>query len=213
VFRQLDQKAFEQVLGQWFAAQGLQTDEALAIDGQTLRGIHGEEVPGVHLVAAFAHRTRTVLAQAATQGKGHELAGGEAILAALPARLLCGHVVSGNALLAEPSPLASDLGERGDSFFVLKEHQPLTLDAVVVSFADPWTPRERVVVGDRQGDREERRTLEASTEVVAYWCEPETGPEEEQIGGWPGLGQGCRVHREVEDVSGRRAGERSSEWA
>jgi predicted transposase YbfD/YdcC len=96
---------------------------------------------------------------------------------------------------------------------VLKENQPLTLEAVAVSFADRWTPREQVVEGDRHGDREERRTLEASTEVVAYLCEAETGPEDEQIGGWPGLGQVCRVHREVEYVSGRRAGERTSEWA
>lgn len=81
--------------------RGLQAGEALAIDGKTLRGIHGEEVPGVHLVAAFAHQTRTVLAQAATQGKGHELAGVKAVLAALPARLLCGHVVTGDALLAQ----------------------------------------------------------------------------------------------------------------
>lgn len=82
-----------------------------------------------------------------------------------------------------------------------------------MSFADSWTPREQVVEGDRHGDREERRTVQASTEVVAYLREPETGPEEEQIGGWPGLGQVCRVHREVEFVSGRRAGECTSEWA
>ena len=100
VFRRLDHAAFERVLGEWFAAQGLQAGEAIAIDGKTLRGIHGEEVPGVHLVAAFAHQTRTVLAQAATGGKGHELAGVEAVLAALPARLLSGHVITGDALLA-----------------------------------------------------------------------------------------------------------------
>jgi hypothetical protein len=96
---------------------------------------------------------------------------------------------------------------------VLKENQPLTLEAVVVSFADPWTSREQVIEGDRHGDREERRTLETSTEVVAYLAEPETGVEEEKIGDWPGLGQVCRLHREVEYVSGRRAGEYTSEWA
>jgi hypothetical protein len=41
---------------------------------------------------------------------------------------------------------------------VLKENQPLTLEAVTVSVADPWTPREHVGEGDRHGDREERRT-------------------------------------------------------
>src|SRR5260221_936292 len=98
-FRHLDHVAFERVLGQWFAAQGLEPDEALAVDGKTLRGIHGEEIPGVHLVAAFAHRARVVLAQAETVGKGHELAGVEAVLAELPARPLSGRVVTGDALL------------------------------------------------------------------------------------------------------------------
>ncbi len=99
-FRRLDHAAFEWVLGQWFAAQGLAPDEALAIDGKTLRGIHGEEIPGVHLVAAYAHQTRVVLAEAETVGKGHELAGVQAVLAALPARLLAGRVVTGDVLLA-----------------------------------------------------------------------------------------------------------------
>jgi hypothetical protein len=44
--------------------------------------LHGEQVPGIHLVAAFAHQTRTVLAQVATRGKGHELTGVEAVLVA-----------------------------------------------------------------------------------------------------------------------------------
>lgn len=112
VFRHLDHAAFEQVLGQWFAAQGLQADEAIAIDGKTLRGIHGEEVPGIHLVAAFAHQTRTVLAQVATRGKGHERAGVEAVLVALPARILSGHVVTGDALLAQRA-LCRQILEKG----------------------------------------------------------------------------------------------------
>jgi hypothetical protein len=99
-FRSLDHVAFEQALGEWFTQQGLAPDEALAIDGKTLRGIHGEEIPGVHLVAAFAHQTRVVLAQAETLGKGHELEGVQAVLAALPARLFSGRVVTGDALLA-----------------------------------------------------------------------------------------------------------------
>ena len=100
-FRHLDHVAFERVLGQWFAAQGLAPDEALAIDGKTLRGIHGEEIPGVHLVAAYAHQTRVVLAEAETVGKGHELAGVQAVLAALPGRLLAGRVLTGDALVAQ----------------------------------------------------------------------------------------------------------------
>jgi hypothetical protein len=54
----------------------------------------------VHLVAAVAHQTRVVLAQAETVGKGHELAGVATVLAELPARLLSGRVITGEALLA-----------------------------------------------------------------------------------------------------------------
>jgi hypothetical protein len=78
---------------------------------------------------------------------------------------------------------------------------------VALSFADPWTPRHRADVGDRHGDREERRTLECSGEVVTYLSESEAGAAEaEQIGGWPGLGQVCRIVRKVEYISGERAG-------
>ena len=101
-------------------------------------------------------------------------------------------------------------------------------EAVALSFADPATPRQRVVVGDRHGDREERRTLEASTDVVAYLgtpvpvlpapdvssAEAEAGTDEDlRIGEWPGLGQVCRLVREVEYVSGRRAGQTTREEA
>jgi predicted transposase YbfD/YdcC len=100
---------------------------------------------------------------------------------------------------------------------VLKENQPLTLEAVALSFADPWTPRARVVVGDRHGDREERRTLECSTEVVSYLAHPERRDAEQAeagaIAGWTGLAQVCRLHREVEYVSGAQAGATREEWS
>src|SRR5579883_2449240 len=50
-FRDLDVAAFEQALAAWLRVDA-PPREALAIDGKTLRGIHGEAVPGVHLVAA-----------------------------------------------------------------------------------------------------------------------------------------------------------------
>jgi predicted transposase YbfD/YdcC len=100
----------------------------------------------------------------------------------------------------------------------LKENHPLTLEAVALSFADRWTPRQRVVVaGARHGDREERRTLECSTEVVPYLAQPErldaVAGEAGTISGWPALAQVCRIHREVACVSGRQAGTTREEWA
>jgi hypothetical protein len=63
LFRDLDRDAFERALAGWLAARGLGPGEAVAPDGKELRGIHGERVPGVHLVAAFAQRSCAVLAQ------------------------------------------------------------------------------------------------------------------------------------------------------
>jgi hypothetical protein len=98
VFRRLKVKAFEAVLAQWFQARGLKPGEGIAIDGKTLRGIHGEEVPGVHLVSAYAHRRGIVLDQEAAPGEGQELAAVREILKRLE---LTGQVVTGDAQLAQ----------------------------------------------------------------------------------------------------------------
>jgi hypothetical protein len=98
VFAALDAQAFETVLGTWLRARGLGAGEGLAVDGKTLRGIHGEEIAGVHLVAVFAQQSGVVLDQQATEGKGKEL---ETVRDMLERLDLCGHVVTGDALLAQ----------------------------------------------------------------------------------------------------------------
>jgi predicted glycoside hydrolase/deacetylase ChbG (UPF0249 family) len=67
VFKRLDVAAFEQVLSQW-AQEQCQGELVIAIDGKGLRGIHGEELPGVRLVAAYNERAGLVLAQVGGQG-------------------------------------------------------------------------------------------------------------------------------------------------
>jgi hypothetical protein len=63
-----------------------------------LRGIHGEELPGVHLISAYAHHHAVVLAQRAAPGKGQELVAVKAVLESLD---LKGQIVTGDALLAQ----------------------------------------------------------------------------------------------------------------
>ncbi len=79
LFKRLDRAALEAALGQWFAAQGVAPGEGIALDGKALRGIHGEDLPGVHLVAAYAHHVGVVLAQgggAGQTGRDHGRADG-----------------------------------------------------------------------------------------------------------------------------------------
>jgi hypothetical protein len=63
VFRDVDRDALEAALGRWVQAQVPAGERVVALDGKTLRGIHGEQVPGVHLVAALTHTSGQVRGQ------------------------------------------------------------------------------------------------------------------------------------------------------
>ena len=78
--------------------RGLKEGEGIGVDGKTLCGIHGEKIPGVHLISAFAHEAGIVLDEQAAPGKGQEL---EAVKVLLKRLDLQGHVVTGDALLAQ----------------------------------------------------------------------------------------------------------------
>jgi hypothetical protein len=67
VFRALDAAAFEAALAGWAGATLGDQARRIAVDGKALRGIHGEELPGVRLVAAYADEAGLVLAQSGGQ--------------------------------------------------------------------------------------------------------------------------------------------------
>jgi hypothetical protein len=70
VFSQLDVEAFEAALQTWAQGQLGDREEAIAIDGNGLRGNHGEELPGVRLVAGYGTKAGVVLVQ--TGGRDRE---------------------------------------------------------------------------------------------------------------------------------------------
>jgi hypothetical protein len=109
VFAGLDVEAFESVVHAWLQECFVGPEEALALDGKTLRGIHGEAVAGVHLVAAFGHRSGAVVGQAQSPGKGQELAAGREVVAALPIE---GRVLTLDALYATRD-FCQEIAERG----------------------------------------------------------------------------------------------------
>jgi len=111
LFVRLDTEAFEAVLGKWLSERGLKRGQGIALDGKTLRGIHGEEIPGVHLISAFAHQSGIVLGQRAAPGQGQEL---EAVKAVLESLDLKGQIVTGDALLAQRD-ICRKIGEKGGS--------------------------------------------------------------------------------------------------
>jgi len=67
MFKRLDVARVEAALQGW-AAQTLDgRTQQLVLDGKALRGIHGEELPGVRLVAVYAPEAGLVLAHAGGQ--------------------------------------------------------------------------------------------------------------------------------------------------
>ncbi len=126
VYKALDVDAFEAAIGTWLAQTGVAPDDPLALDGKTLRGVHGhwedgEYVPGAHLVAAYAHGAQAVLAQLRTGGKGQEVATVQQVLAQVP---LTDRLVTGDALLAQREVCAQVTHAGGDYLFPVKDNQP-----------------------------------------------------------------------------------------
>jgi DDE_Tnp_1-associated len=72
VFKGLDAEAFEQALAGWAQRVLGRRGEAIALDGKALRGIHGEELPGVRLVAAYDIQTGLVLGQRGGEGQDED---------------------------------------------------------------------------------------------------------------------------------------------
>ena len=72
VFSRLDVGAFEAALKDWWREEFGEGEDAIAIDGKGLGGIHGEELPGVRLLAAYSDGAGLVLAQEGwpTAGRG-----------------------------------------------------------------------------------------------------------------------------------------------
>lgn len=132
VFKALDVAAFEAAVGGWLERTAVRPASALALDGKTLRGIHGDAVPGVHLVAAYAHEAGAVLAQAAAPGKGHELAAAATVLEAVP---LEGRVVTADALLTQRARCEQIVRRGGDYVLPVDANQPALLAEVEEAFS------------------------------------------------------------------------------
>lgn len=121
IYKALDVAAFERAVGAWLQTTGLSPQEPVALDGKTLRGVHGVGVPGVHLVAAYGHESHTVLGQVRTVGKGHELAAGKQLLEVVP---LAGRVVTADALFTQRAVCEQIVGGGGDYLLPVDENQP-----------------------------------------------------------------------------------------
>jgi len=139
--QQVDADALEGVVGGWLAAQPGASDGvagAVAVDGKTLRGAVGPDGRQVHLLAALAHGSGTVLAQRKVDAKTNEISGFRPLLEPLD---LAGKVVTADALhtqVAHARWLVED--KHADYLLTVKGNQPGLQTAIDRLAPDAFSP-------------------------------------------------------------------------
>jgi hypothetical protein len=149
IFAALDVTAFEATLARWVAAQGVSdlVERTVALDGKTLRGSQGHQLPGVHLLAAYCREVEAVLAQLAVPGKTNEHKTALELLKLIP---LKGTLITGDAAFTQRDLCAAVVQGEGDYFLTVKDNQP-TLEADIrAAFGPAFSPSGGEAPGHRR---------------------------------------------------------------
>ncbi|MBY0522768.1 MAG: ISAs1 family transposase [Gemmataceae bacterium] len=124
LFGRLDAPAFETALSCWVASRlppAAAADlQPVSLDGKTLCGSRDGEMPGQHLVAAYAHQHHAVLAQIKVDAKTNEHKAALELLGILP---LQGKVILGDAMFCQRDLCAKIVEQGGDYLFTVKGNQ------------------------------------------------------------------------------------------
>jgi hypothetical protein len=131
--RRFDGQQLEAALSRWI--QGRIAPEAarqISIDGKTLRGSRDGELPGHHLVAAYAPAARAVLAQVRVDSKTNEHKAALELLGILP---LTGTVVVGDAMFCQRDLAEQVIEAGGDYILFVKDNQPGLATDIRAGFA------------------------------------------------------------------------------
>src|SRR5205085_4812583 len=127
----LDAQAIEVVLAAWMqSSRPSQDEEAVALDGKTLRGAGTAEQPAPHLLSFCTHTSQETLLQVRVSEKTNEIPVAKAVLPTLP---IAGRVVTSDALHTHADFMQITHDQRGKSVFTVKGNQP-TLYASLATY-------------------------------------------------------------------------------
>jgi predicted transposase YbfD/YdcC len=183
VFRLLDPDQFRACFQRFTAGLGEGGGRVIAIDGKTVRRRPQTSGRPLHMVSAWDCEHQLVLAQIATDIKGHEIAAVSKLLKML---YLKGAIVTADAHNCQRSIAARIVGQGGDYALALKPNHGV-LHAQVKLFLDGLQPdpaATHTTITDDHG-RFETRTSLVSTDVE--WLQ--------QHHRWPGLAAIGKVAR------------------
>lgn len=131
--RRLDATRLESLLADWVKSRLKPEDyDRISLDGKTLRGSRSGEVPGVHLLAAYAPQAEAVLRQVRVDSKTNEHKAALELLGILPIR---GKVVLGDAIFCQRDLAEKIHGSGGDYILIAKGNQPALETDLAAAFA------------------------------------------------------------------------------
>jgi hypothetical protein len=161
LFCALDIIAFEAAISRWTGATAAERGwEAVSLDGKTLRGSTDVQLPGVHLLAAYAHEAGVVLRQLPVDAKTNEHKAALELIDLVP---VAGKLVVGDAIFCQRDLSRKIRAKKGDYLWPVKDNQPDLLAAIEGAFDDADTSPSAAGAGrgrtpDRQHHRQGART-------------------------------------------------------
>jgi predicted transposase YbfD/YdcC len=189
ILRQLDRDQLEERLATW-ARSALAAlppdpteDDAIALDGKTLRGSKHQGALNVHLLSALSHRLGLTLGQQAVGDKTNEISH---VIPLLRMLVFEGWIFTMDALLTQRSVAQTIVEGGGDYVMLAKGNQPNLEADIALVFTEPPEDDSQLHAEtiDRAHGRIEHRCLTVSTALVGY-------------SDWPGLQQVFRLDRET----------------
>lgn len=134
LFKALDARKFEKAIGKWLRGRREATNwKALSIDGKKLRGTQGHELPGVHLLAAYAHEAAAVLDQTQVKATTNEHKAALKLLDILPIE---GKVVTGDAMFCQRDLSQKVVKKGGDYLWAVKGNQEELMTDIAAALED-----------------------------------------------------------------------------
>lgn len=133
LFASLDHKAFEKAIRRWTAGRMSSGWQSVSIDGKTLRGTQGHKVPGVHLLAAYAHEAKAVLDQIPVDATTNEHKTALELLDLIP---LKDKLVLGDAMFCQRDLSRKIRKKQGHWLWPVKDNQPDLRAAIADAFDD-----------------------------------------------------------------------------
>jgi predicted transposase YbfD/YdcC len=187
VLSQVDREALEARLGVWAEAvlaslpPAAGEEDAVALDGKTLRGSRHQGALNVHLLSALSHRLGLTVGQQAVSDKTNEIT---VVIPLLQMLLVEGRIFTMDALLTQRAIAQTIVDGGGDYVMLVKENQPQLRREIALVFQEPPEEDDQrtVEIVERGHGRIERRRLTVSSALAAY-------------SDWPGLDQVFELER------------------